>query len=98
MPIYGTRFAGATLSRLRVIQTGDLPVGTESEANETAATISRPGEDAPGTFFRSVPPLRRVANTRRECILPPDTAAYVRSGLGLRVYLITILGIPRDIC
>ena len=43
-------------------------------------------------------PLWRVANTRRECILPPDTAAYVRSGLGLRVYLITILGIPRDIC
>ena len=40
MPIYGTRFAGATLSRLRVIQTGDLPVGTESEANETAATVS----------------------------------------------------------
>jgi hypothetical protein len=59
LPIYGTRFAGATLSRLRVIQTGDLPVGTESEANETAATISRPGEDAPGTFFRSVPPSGR---------------------------------------
>ena len=61
MPIYGTRFAGATLSRLRVIQTGDLPVGTESEANETAATISRPGEDAPGTFFRSVPPYENAS-------------------------------------
>jgi hypothetical protein len=80
LPIYGTRFAGATLSRLRVIQTGDLPVGTESEANEPAATVSRPAEDPP------------------ECILPPDTAAYVRSGSGLRVYLMTILGIPRDIC
>jgi hypothetical protein len=82
LPIYGTRFAGATLSRLRVIQTGDLPVSTESEANETAATVSRPGQDAPGTFFRSVPPLRRMANTRRECILPPDTAAYLRPGSG----------------
>ena len=43
-------------------------------------------------------PLWRAANTRRDCIPSPDTAAYVRSGLGLRVYLMTILGIPRDIC
>jgi hypothetical protein len=57
-----------------VIQTGDLPVGTERRPGDTAATVSRPGEDQ-ASSLRSCHLSGRGANTRREnAFLLPDTA------------------------
>ena len=59
-----------------VIQTGDLPVGTEGEARDTAATISRPRRGPAGTFFPFRATTRAGLRTRAEnAFLPPDTAA-----------------------
>jgi hypothetical protein len=91
LPTYGTRLAAETPSLLRrnsgdyrFIVAGIIIIGLLGKFV------------APGN--RDNIPLWGFANTRRECILPPDMAAYVRWGSGLRVHLITILGIPRDIC
>ena len=63
-----------------VIQTGDLPVGTERRPGDTATTVSRPGEDQ-ASSLRFVPPLGQgCEHAPSECFIADRYSPYVWIG------------------
>jgi hypothetical protein len=82
-----------------VIQTGDLPVGTKSEARRYCGNgQSTPARTPQAPSFRFVPRSRRGCERgSRECFPAARYSACVWSGSGLRAAFHLGLGIPRDI-